>query len=224
MAKTKMQICEYCATQNLAGVRHCAACGAPITASATPASTRQHSPPRPAPKQNAAQVWPSEANLTQIGEKADEAYFTVMSVYAIAWRTVGEAIAIAVAAFIIGTAGGAAGMGFLGVLGAIGLGIAVGVTRKNIYFTLASAPLGTILGLLIGGVFWVMGSPFLLIFLTTGCGIAAAMIGGQPKTAFKRRNGWEKARPFLGALGGLGFGLIGLVLGLGLSGLSNLLR
>jgi len=42
------------------------------------------------------------------------------------------------------------------------------------------------------------------------------VLGGR-RIPWSRRNGWQKARPFLGALGGLVFGLFGMGIGLGLS-------
>jgi hypothetical protein len=48
-------------------------------------------------------------------------------------------------------------------------------------------------------------------------GLAAigGWLGGR-RVPFKRRNTWEKVRPFLGMLCGLGFGLIGTLIGWGL--------
>jgi len=165
-----------------------------------------------------------ETELRKATDKADEAYFTVMNTYAIAWRTVGEAIAIAIAAFIIGVTGGAVQMGFVGVLGAIGVGIAVGLTQKNFYFVIGSAPGGALIGLAISAIFWIGGQPKIGVLVVTICAILGAILGGRRRYPFSQRNWWEKLRPVLGALGGLGFGILGLLLGLGIAGVASFVR
>ena len=165
-----------------------------------------------------------EEDLRKIGEKVDDAYFIALNTYDIAWRTVAEAIAISVSAFIIGAAGGAAGVGFLGVLGGIALGIAVGLTQKNFYITLISAPGGAMIGLVMGAIFWVTGSSKIYPVIAALFAILGAMIGGRRQAAFTRRNWWEKLRPFFGALGGLVFGLLGSALGWGILSTIKLFR
>ena len=70
----------------------------------------------------------------------------------------GEVISIAVTGFILGFVGGATGVIFPGVLGAILVGLAVGFTRKQFYIVLISAPAGLLLGLGLGALTWVLGS------------------------------------------------------------------
>jgi hypothetical protein len=215
-----MIICEYCETRNPKERGTCLACGAPIEkrqpiTKVKPVKTAAEKP-KPAKS--------PENEIRKVGEKADEAYFTVMNTYAIAWRTVGEAIAIAVAAFIIGVTGGVVRMGFVGILGAIAVGVAVGMTHKNFYFVIASAPGGALIGLAASAVFWIAGQPRMGIILVTIGAIVGAIWGGRRRHPFSQRNWWEKLRPVLGALGGLGFGILGLLLGLGIAGIANLIQ
>jgi hypothetical protein len=204
--------CEYCSTKNPAGATSCLACGAPIEYHQPLSSPKATTKPRIDKKSKKR----PEEEFKKVGEKVDEAYFTVLKTYAIAWRTVAEAIAIAVAAFIIGTAGGAAGIGFLGILGGIALGITVGLTQKNFYIALISAPGGAMIGLLVGAIFWVIGNPKIFPLIVTLFSILGAVIGGRRKPTFSRRNWWEKLRPFFGALGGLVFSALGAALGWGI--------
>ncbi len=214
MTKTKTIVCEYCYTQNPASSKSCLACGAPIEhlLSAQKPITTAKLPVRPKPEKR------PEDELRKVGEKVDKAYFTVLNTYTIAWRTVGEVIAISVAGFIIGVAGGATGMGLWGVVGAVFIGIAVGLTQKNFYIVLVSAPGGALLGLGIGAIIWIMGAPGALPFIVTVCAVLGAFIGGKRRTVFDHHNWWEKLRPFLGALGGFLFGFLGVLLGLGIQG------
>ena len=212
MAQSEFIACEYCNTKNPTGTSSCLACGAPI-------EYRKPAPQTKTVQKNKKDTKPikrPEDELKKVGEKVDDAYFTVLNTYAIAWRTVAEAIAIAVSAFIIGAAGGAAGAGFLGILGGIALGIAVGLTRKNFYITLVSAPGGSMIGLLVGAISWVIGIPKTYPLIVTLFAFLGAVVGGRRRTAFAHRNWWEKLRPFLGALGGLAFSALGSALGWGI--------
>ena len=217
MARNEMIICKYCNTVNRQGATACLACGAPLEIH-QPASKLQ-TDSKPSPIQTSPEI-----DLKKVGEKADKAYFTVLNTYAIAWRTVAEAIAIAIAAFIIGTAGGAAGAGFWAILGGIALGIAVGLSQKNFYITLISAPVGALLGLGVGAIFWAAGISKILPLIITLFSILGAVIGGKPQPAFTRRNWWEKLRPVFGGLGGLVFGILGTLLGYGIWSTIQLFR
>ena len=211
MAKTQT-VCMYCDTPNPQDYGNCLACGAPIEVPAPepfqkPKTTKTKAKPEQRP----------EEQLKKIGEKADDAYFTVMNTYAIAWRTIGEAVAIAISSFILGFVGGATEMWYAGIIFATLLGVVIGLTRKNFYFVLASAPIGTLIGMGVGVIPWVLGAgPKLMIFSAGIFAILAAVVGGRRNLPFGRRNWWEKARPFLGGLGGFGFGFLGMLLGWGL--------
>jgi hypothetical protein len=212
MTKENTIPCQYCRTLNPVKVKTCIACGAPL-----------EKPKLPKPKTKKLKEIPTKPEdktieeIKEIGEQVDDVYFTIMNTYAIAWRTIGEAIAIAISATIIGLAGGATEMRAVGVLGAILIGIAIGLTRKNFYIVLISAPAGAILGLIIGAIFWLFISPKIVVFIVTSLAIVGAILGGKGKRPFRSRNLWEKLRPFLGGLGGLAFGVIGMLLGWGIS-------
>jgi hypothetical protein len=212
MVRTDMSTCAYCNTPNSLGANTCPACGAPL----------EIHKPTPHPKADSkssmnvpASNYP-EIDISKVGEKIDEAYFTVLNIYTVAWRTLAEAIAIAVGAFIIGAAGGVARAGFLGILGGIALGIAVGLTQKNFYITLISAPVGAMIGLGVGAIFWVAGISKIFPLIVTLLSIVGAIMGGKQRPVLNRKNWWERLRPFFGALGGLAFGLLGMLLGWGI--------
>jgi hypothetical protein len=164
-------------------------------------------------------------DIKQITGKTDDVYFTVLKTYAIAWRTVGEAIAIALTGIILGFVGGATLVIFPGIFGATLVGLAVGFTRKQFYIVLISAPAGLLLGLALGALIWVLGSgPQVMVYTGLLFAVFGALIGGHRSLPFKYRNCWEKARPLLGATGGLAFGILGALLGWGIrAGVQNLL-
>jgi F0F1-type ATP synthase assembly protein I len=203
--------CESCSTNNPRGAQACSACGAPFDIVVNEPHVKLAAAVSPRIQRENTQ-FPKE-EIQDAGEKVEEAYFTIIKTYSIAWRTVGEAIAIAVSGFIIGVVGGATGMSPWGVLGALIVGIAVGMTRKNFMVVVLSAPVASILGLFLGGLFWVSGYPQMMVFCVSILAILGAALGGQQRGKFQSMNWWEKARPFLGALGGLGSGLFGMGVG-----------
>jgi hypothetical protein len=211
MSHSQRIICEYCATSNPWEANTCLACGGPLTrpaADPTPRITTVTTPEKPAK--------PPTEELLKVGEKADEVYFTVLNTYAIAWRTLGEAISIGLTGFILGFVGGSTGVFFPGVLGAILVGLAVGFTRKQFYVVLISAPAGLLLGLGLGATVWALsGGPQVMVYTGLVFAIVGAILGGRRSLPFGRRNCWEKSRPLLGALGGLAFGLLGTLSGWG---------
>ena len=212
-------ICEYCATSNPWEATTCLACGAPLTrprVELTPKITTVSTPP---PKV-------SNEDIRKASEKADDVYFTVLNTYVIAWRTLGEAISIGLTGFILGFIGGATGVYFPGILGAVLVGVAVGFTRKQFYITLISAPAGLLLGLGLGVIVWALGSnPQVMVYAGLVFAIVGAILGGRRSMPFGKRNCWEKSRPLLGALGGFAFGLLGTFLGWGISaGVQALLK
>jgi ribosomal protein L40E len=213
MNKSQNIICEYCSTSNPWEANTCLACGGPIIrplADPTPQITTvptQNKPPKP-----------DTEDLLKVGEKADEVYFTVLNTYAIAWRTVSEAISIALTGFILGIVGGVTGVYFPGILGAILVGMAVGLTRKQFYLVLVSAPAGLLLGFGLGAAVWILGGgPQVMVYTGLVFAITGALLGGRRSPPFARRNCWEKSRPLLGAFGGFAFGLLGTLLGWGIA-------
>jgi hypothetical protein len=213
MSNTQRIICEYCETSNPQEVNTCLACGGPITrphVDSTPSVTTVDMQAKP-------EELPTE-DILKIGEKADDVYFTILNTYAIAWRTVGEAISIALTGFILGFVGAVTGMYFPGVLGAVLVGMAVGLTRKQFYLVLISAPAGLLLGLGFGALSWMIGGePQIMVFTGLVGAVIGAVLGGRRNPPFGQRNCWEKARPLLGAMGGLAFGLLGTFLGWGIA-------
>jgi ribosomal protein L40E len=216
----KVIICEYCATSNPWDANTCLACGGPLTrpkVDLEPQVTTVQTDEKP--KQ------PQSEDVKKAAEKADELYFMAWNTYAIAWRTIGEAIAIALTGFILGFVGGATGVIFPGILGAILVGLAVGFTRKQFYLVLISAPAGLLLGLGIGAAIWFLGGgPQVMVYTGLVFAIIGAALGGRRSLPFRHRNCWEKARPLLGAMGGFAFGILGTLLGWGIStGIQSLL-
>ena len=151
-----------------------------------------------------------------MGEKVDKAASTAFYIYSLFWRTLAEAIAIAITGFAIGLVGGATGMALWGVVGAATVGIVVGFTIKIYYFTIISAPAGIIAGAVFCVLLWVLGAPPSLdVFVLTLFTSLAAYIGGS-RSPYRHRNWWEKIRPLLGAIGGLISGLLGMGIGVGI--------
>ena len=213
MNNSQKNICEYCSTTNPWQANTCLACGGPLPrplADPTPQVTTITTPAKPEK--------PGTEDLLKVGEKADDIYFTVFNTYAIAWRTLGEAISIALTSFILGLVGGVTEVIFPGIFGAILVGLAVGITRKQFYIVLISAPAGLLLGLGLGAAVWALGGgPQVMVYTGMVFAIIGAVLGGRRSLPFGRRNCWEKSRPLLGAFGGFGFGLLGTLLGWGIS-------
>jgi hypothetical protein len=103
--------------------------------------------------------------------------------------------------------------------------MAVGLTRKQFYIVLISAPAGLLLGLGLGAAIWFLGGgPQVMVYTGLVFAIIGAILGGRRSLSFRHRNCWEKSRPFLGALGGFVFGLLGSLLGWGIrAGIQSLL-
>jgi hypothetical protein len=124
---------------------------------------------------------------------------------------VGAAVSLA-----IGLAGGIVGQPVLGVMGAALLGFAVSISIKNGLATIISAPIGLLIGSILCVIAMLLHIPtfvFPIILTATACFTA---IYGTRKTPYKIRKTWWKIRPYLGTLGGLLFGLLGMGIGLGL--------
>ena len=221
--------CEFCAAVNPAGQENCLACGAPLPrikpvlpsqkpkdplemfklAQARPAATQKDA------GQDFADRFFGGGQGTQLADQARQ-------VVSILWRTAGEAIAIAVSGFIIGVTGGGTGLWFLGLAGAGCLGLFVGLAVKPLLFAALSAPLGTLLGLGIGFVLRTLGlGPASIVVAASLLGIAAALIGGRIEL-LTSRGCYAFTRPFLGAMGGFIFGLLGVLLGGGIKALVSL--
>lgn len=220
MTKTRRIFCEYCETNNPWEGSTCLACGGPL------ARPKIDLDPKVTTVQlNEKLKQPQSPDIKKAAEETDDVYFTVLNTYAIAWRTVGEAIAITLTGFILGFVGGATGVIFPGILGAMLVGLAVGLTRKQFYIVLISAPAGLLLGLGLGAITWALGSePQVMVYTSLVFAIIGAVLGGRCSLPFRHRNWWEKARPLLGAIGGFIFGVLGTFLGWGIrAGIQSLL-
>jgi len=205
-------VCSWCETVNDGEAGSCLACGAPIVkpspeppASITNSTRLNAAPPKDFTTQD----------LVKAGETADKLYTGAINAYALVWRTLGEALAIGVAAFILGLAGGATRQAGLGILAGIVLGILVGATTKNFWLTILGAPLGALLGAFMWLLPWALGAGVRgALYSAFGLGMLGAWVGKRSRTGPKNR--YEKLRPWLGAAGGLLFASLGTLLGLGL--------
>ena len=204
----KNLICVYCHTQNPLDKHSCLACGAPLPKLPQPAPVVSKPKPTVSPDI-------SLDTVRKGGEEVDKLFTNAVYAYSLLWRTVAEALVITVVGLGIGVTAGATGVPFLGVMGGVLVGLAVGWAIKAAYFTLLMAPAGMVLGAVFGLVLWTVGLSRAVVLPMIGLAVVGGWLGGR-RVPFKRRNTWEKVRPFLGTLGGLGFGLIGTLIGWGL--------
>lgn len=220
--------CEHCASINPAGQARCIACGAPLSVPVTPPIyvTRVDAEPVAAPvslSESPDSTPPIETQSVsqQLKEGATVvgSSLGVLGIGGLILRTMAESVAIAVSAFIIGSNAGTAditlrgpALYFLIALGGGGLlGLCVGLVTKRTIFTLLSAPFGTILGSLAAVLFSLNtpGNPLPALFALAG-GVLFALLGGHRSNS-KNFACYQRARPFLGLVGGLIFGLLGYV-------------
>ena len=204
----KNLICAYCHTQNPLDKHSCLACGAPLPKMLQPA------PVVSKPKPIAAPDIPLDT-VRKAGEEVDKLFTTAVYAYSLLWRTVAEALVITLVGLGIGITAGTTGVPFLGVTGGVLVGLAVGWAIKAAYFTMLMAPAGMVLGAVFGLLLWAVGLPRLVVLPMIALAVIGGWLGGR-RVPFRRRNTWEKIRPLLGMLGGLGFGLIGTLIGWGL--------
>jgi hypothetical protein len=202
-------ICAYCNTVNDARETTCLACGAPLEA-----PRPQYRPrPKPAPVEPVVTILPTRPQTEDLriaGQKVEKVYDAVVNTYAIAWRTVGEAISIALTGFALGLIGGATGAGGAGLIGGALVGLAVGLANKMVWFAALSAPLGAFLGCLLWGLAMLFGAgPRGLVYAAMVFAGVTALVGSRSS----RKIWWDYVRPFLGMAGGLAFSLLGLLIG-----------
>jgi len=201
--------CEYCGSGNLDTERTCLACGAVL-----PGVRKQKKVDRDISHQNIPDI--KAGDIQEVGEDIDELYKKGLYVYSAFWRTLAEALVIALCGFAIGITAGATGLVVWGVIGATLVGFAVGWSIKMSLLTLLITPLGIVIGTLAGLIFWAFGGGAgIFVFTLTLFTVLATLIGGR-RVTFRYRRFWEKLRPFLGLSGGFLFGLLGVLLGLGL--------
>lgn len=223
MAPTQIT-CAFCGVLNNAADNNCMACGAPLEIS------------KPAPVTvtvvpdsldiSAAETFstatPGEPLKQQFSEgiSAVGAGLGLAGVGGLLLRTVAEALAILIAAIVIGFNAGRVspfpnGFPFLllGVGGSALVGLAVGSVVKRAVFVLFSAPFGALLGVGAATLLKlnVARTPWLPLFAIAGACLLALLGGRSNRTA--RFAGYQRFRPLLGAIGGILFGLIGFSAG-----------
>lgn len=196
----------------------CLACGAPL--------------PQIKPEPQSSSQTASQAHITplakrlqekrtlesarDIGEDIEKYAIKGLRIYSIFWRTLAESLVIAISTFCIGLASGACGMSIIGIMASIILGATVGTLVKGFYRWLLITLLGIIMGLLLGGLLYVLTASIHLSVLAFIIICFLSVVIGSARLPASRRNLWEKIRPFAGAAGGLLFGMLGTLVGWGL--------
>ena len=61
----------------------------------------------------------------------------------------------------------------------------------------------------------------MIVVSEIGFAVLGAVLGGSRHQSGAELNWWEKSRPFLGAGGGFIFGLLGVIIGIGIRKLSS---
>jgi len=198
--------CDYCRSKNPTVGKQCIACGAPLPELINkPPRIPIHYP------QEGQQIKEAQTYIKE--DQTVEAATKVARVYSHFWRSVIEALVIALVGFAIGFTGALVGYPLVGITGAFFLGLSVGLTIKYPLLTLFSAPLGLFAGSLMSiAAFFLKAPPISYILLMTFCACIAALLGGASLPMVLRTK-WQKIRPFLGAVGGLVFGILGSLLG-----------
>lgn len=213
-------VCDWCQTNNSAQEAYCVACGAPLEKTAIKPAGDPPPSPRPVSKSSispGASVplggGVTTADLKQVGDSTERLFYGALNAYGMVWQTLAEAIAIGVTALLLGLVGAALRNGLLALLGAVVLGLLVGLLRKNLWLTMLGAPFGALLGAGLWLLPWSLGAgPGGMLPTSWFFAMLGAVIGGRRAP---RPGWWDKLRPFLGALGGLAFGLLGLAFGAG---------
>lgn len=226
MSATQTTSCEFCGTLNPGNRKDCLACGAPLPARVAPALPIN--PARSAadlpwhatnPAKHPGKAVSANRQMQQAreaGEQVEVIGRKALYAYSLLWRTLAEAASIAMTSFALGLVGGITGTSGLAVPGAVMVGIGVGFAIKISLLALFSAPVGLLVGALVGGMFYLIsGSVWALTGFAALFAFLAALLGGH-NIRRGNVNFYEKLRPFIGAAGGLVFGLLGMLLGIGL--------
>jgi hypothetical protein len=210
--------CTFCNTLNDPAAKTCIGCGAPLEA---PAPQPVIQPVQPAfrPAQATSPFGSTDSQKLQDGaQQVERLYAGATSIYRTAWSITGDAIAIAIVAFILGIAGGATGMRIWGVLGAMLVGLIIGYAEQSFWMTIVASPVAALVGIGLGAIVWASGAgPKGMVFIATGLACIGALVGSRRRTA---PLGCSAAvRPLLGAAGGFLFALLGLLIGLAIHAL-----
>ena len=213
------KLCLYCQTINSSDQESCAACGAPLT---TTKQTFNSEIERKSIPFEEIKTKPEKEYLEtakKVGKDADELSKQVWGLYGLFWRTIGEAITIAVVSFGLGVIGGATSLPVWGIIAGITFGILVGIVIKSYLWLLVGTPIGFIIGAVVGILLSVLGlGPTIILFVVFLFSSFSVFIGGHIRKP-RQKNIYEKIRPLLGGIGGFIFSLIGVGIGLGLAAL-----
>ncbi len=212
--------CTYCNTLNDPAAKTCVGCGAPLEIPAPqqtypPQRIQQpfQTPPAQASRTNSPFDVPDSQKLQQGAQQVERLYAGATRAYRTAWSVTGDAIAIAIVAFVLGIVGGATGMGFFGIAGAALVGLIIGFAEQSFWLTIIAAPVAMLVGIAIWAFAWVAGAgPRGMVFTATGLACIGALIGSRRRTTPMGCGG--AVRPVLGAVGGFVVALAGLVIGL----------
>jgi hypothetical protein len=207
--------CSFCNTLNDAAEKTCVGCGAPLDALAP----QQVTPPQPVqqvfqPAQTSSPLGTADSQRLQDGaQQVEKLYAGAASAYRTVWSVTSDAISIAMVAFALGVVGGATGMGFWGVLGAMLAGLVIGYTEQSFWVNVIAPAAGALIGIVVWGIAWAAGvGPKGMVFAATGLACLGALIGARRRTT--PLGCGAVVRPLLGAAGGFLFALLGLAFGL----------
>ena len=220
--------CAFCGTPNDPAAAACFACGGPLevarpVALVTPAVSTPVMPAVLAAAESAAPQTPAEPLKESLKEglAAVGAGLGLAGVGGLLFRTLAEALAIILAAMMVGFNAGRVSpfkdtwflFLLLGAGGGTLVGLAVGSVVKRSIFALFSAPFGALLGIVaaLGFKLTAMRTPWLPLFTLAGACLFALLGGRSNRTA--RFAKYQRLRPLLGAIGGTLFGLLGFGIG-----------
>ena len=206
--------CSYCNTLNDAAEKNCVGCGALLEVPAPQVYRPQAVQQAFTPAQTSSPFDSVDSQKIQTGaQQVEKLYAGATSAYRTAWSVTSDAIGIALVAVALGLVGGATGMGFWGVLGAMLAGLVIGYTEQSFWMNVIAPPAGALLGIVAWGVAWAVGAgPKGMVFAATGLACLGALIGAHRHTT--PLGCVSFVRPLLGAAGGFFFALLGLAFGL----------
>jgi len=217
--------CAFCGACNDPAKETCIACGAPLELSRpapvmTPINTASDFPLAADLSTPQTPVEPVNQQLKE-GIAAVGAGLGLAGVGGLLMRTIAETLAIMTAALLIGLNAGKVcpfpnGWFLFTLLGGGGgalVGLAVGSVVKRAIFVLFSAPFGALLGIVMANTLKLDSprTPWLPLVAIAGACLLALLGGHSNRTA--RFTRYQRLRPWLGAIGGLIFGLIGFSAG-----------
>jgi len=219
--------CAFCGTPNDPNAVTCLACGGPLEV-ARPIVQVIAQPSTPVvPVTPVAQPATPETPAEPLREQLKEGVAAVgaglglAGVGGLLMRTLSEALAILIAALMIGFNAGRVSpfkdtwllFLLLGAGGGALVGLAVGSVVKRSVFVLFSAPFGALLGIVAALALKLdaMRTPWLPLFTIAGACLLALLGGRSNRTA--RFAKYQRLRPLLGVIGGTLFGLLGFGIG-----------